>query len=120
MAIKMKVRKAGGLAAEAGPTAMLLVRYCDELSGQIDNLEKVASPGKKDFGAFSGLVACALFLPLFLGVSSANWLLDSPLSEQALLGPSFVLALIGGFGSGALKYTSIIFPSRAGGQLTGT
>jgi hypothetical protein len=108
--LKQKIGIASDEASEAGPQAVTLVRFCDQLSNQVKNLERLAKPNKKDFGAFSGLVASALFLPMFLVVSWANHALAIGLSASALITSCLVLALIGGFGFGALRFKSLIFP----------
>jgi hypothetical protein len=112
ISLKQKIRVAGNAASQAGPQAVALVRFCDQLSIQVDNLERLARPSKKDFGAFSGLIACAAFLPLFLIVSWVNARLGAGLEGSTLITACLVLALIGGFGFGALRFKSLIFPER--------
>ncbi len=116
--IKKKVDAAIEAASSAGPQATPLVRLCNQLSNQVRNLEKTAKPNKKDFGAFSGLVSCALFLPLFLLVSWGNSAFGVGMGASTLAGSCIALALIGGFGYGALRFRSWftgIF-SAAGGR----
>ncbi len=112
MALRQKTQAASRAASSlVGPQTATLIRFCDQLSNQINNLERLAKPNKKDFGAFSGLVACGLFLPLFLAVSWANSVFQLKLDASTILSSCLVLALIGGFGVGALKFKSLIFRS---------
>jgi hypothetical protein len=104
--IKKKVDVAIEAASSAGPQATPLVRLCNQFSTQVRNLEKTAKPNKKDFGAFSGLVSCALFLPLFLLVSWGNSAFGVGLGASTLAAFCIALALIGGFGYGAVRFRS--------------
>jgi len=105
---KEKIRKAINSLSEAGPRNVPFVRLCNQLIDQVNNLERLAKPSKKDFGAFSGIVACALFLPLFLAMSWANSVFEIGLDAPRIITSCLVLALIGGFGFGALKFKSLI------------
>jgi hypothetical protein len=111
--LRDRIAKAKEAIAKAGPTGIVLIRYCDGLSRQVDNLQRLAEPSKKDFGAFSGLVAAALFLPLFLAISWGNSLFNVGLGAVPIATTCLTVALIGGFGLGALKFRSLIFPSSA-------
>jgi len=110
MALKQKVHLASESASEAGLQGAVVIRFCNQISDQVNNLERLAKPSKKDFGKFSGLVACGLFLPLFLIVSLVNFKFSMNLGQQTLVIISLVPALIGGFGFGALKFKSLLFP----------
>lgn len=112
--LRKKVQAARDSVSLAGPQAVGLVRYCDQLVEQIDNLERLAKPSKKDFGIFSGIVACVLFLPLFLVVSWANSIFNTGLEAPTLITTCVILALIGGFGFGAVKFKDLIFSTTAG------
>jgi hypothetical protein len=112
--IKKRIAAASDSAAKAGTQAAPLVRACAQLSDGVNNLERLAKPSKKDFGAFSGLVASALFLPLFLVVSWSNATFSIGLNAKTLISSCLILALIGGFGFGALRFKSLIFPARTG------
>ena len=112
MLLKQNIDSASNMIAKAGPQAVPLIRLCNQISNQVNNLERLAKPTKKDFGAFSGVVASALFLPLFLVVSWANSTFEIGLDGKTLIVYCLVLALIGGFGFGALKFKSMIFPGR--------
>lgn len=111
--LRQKIRRARDSLYEAGPGAVGMLRFCDQLSNQIDNLEKLAKPNRKDFGVYSGLVSCALFLPLFLAVAWANASFGIKLEPYALITSCLIIALIGGFGFGALKFKSLILPSSS-------
>ena len=110
--LKKKIRKASDLFSKAGDEAVVYVRMCDQLYNSVNNLERISKPNKKDFGIFSGLVSCASFLPLFLIISWANWFFKIGLEARTIITSSIVLALIGAFGFGALKFKSLIFPIR--------
>jgi len=105
---KEKIRKAINSLSEVGPHYVPFVRLCNQLIDQVNNLERLAKPSKKDFGAFSGIVACALFLPLFLAMSWANSVFEIGLDAPRIITSCLALALIGGFGFGALKFKSLI------------
>ena len=107
--LKQKIQTAKDSASKAGPNALLFVRICDQLRVKIDNFEKLSKPKKKDFGKFSGLIAAALFLPLFLIMSWANTAFEINAESASIIYTSLVLSLIGGFGYGALKYFLHIF-----------
>jgi hypothetical protein len=106
-AIRSEVLRASDLAAKLGPQGVVIVRLCGNLRDQIYNLERLAKPKKKDFGTLSGIVASALFLPLFLVTSWANQRFAMGLSGGTVMYYTGFLALIGGFGYGALKFKSI-------------
>ncbi len=108
MVFRKKIRKATNLISKGSPNIVVYIKMCNQLSEQINNLERLAKPNKKDFGAFSGIVACALFLPLFLIISWANFALKIGLNPWTMIFSSLVLGLIGGFGYGAIKFKSLI------------
>lgn len=107
--IKKNILIARDFASEAGPLAVGMVRSCNQLTNQVNNLELLAKPNKKDFGKFSGLVSFALFLPLFLLVSWANFTFEIGLEASLMISSVFFLALIGGFGYGALRFKESLF-----------
>jgi len=116
MLLKQKIRIANNSAAEAGPQAATFLRLCDQLSNQINNLEKLAKPDKKDFGAFSGLVSSAIFLPMFLIITWTSSTFGVGLKASTIIYSCLTLSLIAGFGVGALKFKSLIMPSRTDGE----
>ncbi len=101
---KNKAQAAAAAASKAGQAAEVMVRLCNQTLNQITNLENYAKPTKKDFGVLSGLVSCALFLPLFLLVVWANSAFQVGLGGATLISSCMILALIGGFGFGALRF----------------
>jgi hypothetical protein len=105
---KNKAQAALDAATKAGPTAVPLVRLCSQTLNQISNLERYAKPTKKDLGVLSGLVACALFLPLFLLVSWVNSAFQVGVGGTTVTSTCMILALIGGFGYGALRFRTWI------------
>jgi hypothetical protein len=109
--IRGKIRSAGDSAAEAGEDAVAMVRHCEQLGTQVDNLEKLAKPNKKDFGILSGLVACAGFAVLFLITSWANSAFELGVDASKLLYACTSLGLVGGFGYGAVRFRSMFFKS---------
>lgn len=109
--LRQKARTASTTVSQAGPQAVGLVRYVEQIAGQIDNLQRLAKPTKRDFGVFSGLVSSALFLPLFLAISWGNSAFFVGLDAATLITTCLILALIGGFGFGALRFKSLIFPA---------
>ena len=102
--INEKIRTANEHFSKGGAQTVSLVRSCDQLADQMRNLERLARPDKKDFGKFAGLITCALFLPVFLVVSWANSQLHIGLDSYRLMGSCLLLALVGGFGFGALRF----------------
>lgn len=98
----------------AGSEAIVFVRKCDMYLAQINSLQLLSKPKRSDWGKLSGLVSCALFLPLFLCTSWANNAFEVKLQPRELMGTSMALALIGGFGYGALRFKSIFSLSGNG------
>ncbi len=109
--LRRKIRAASASAAEAGPQAVSFVRFCDQLTSQVNNLERLARPRSSDFGKFSGLVAMAIFLPVLIVVAWANFQFTIGLDASTLLITCALLALIGGFGFGAVKFKSLFLPA---------
>ena len=109
LSLKQRVRQARNLIAEAGPQAVTFVRFCDRLTRQIDNLEKLCSPSKKDFGIYSGLISSAIFFPVFLVSSWANAEFKMGIPGGNIFLTSIFFSLIGGFGFGALKFKGVLF-----------
>lgn len=116
LSLKQKVRQARNLIAGAGPQAVTFVRFCDRLTRQIDNLEKLCKPSKKDFGIYSGLISAAIFFPVFLASSWANAEFKMGIEGGNLFLSSMFFSLIGGFGFGALKFKSVFFSKLFGGK----
>jgi hypothetical protein len=106
--INEKLRTANGHFSKGGAQTVSMVRFCDQLSDQVKNLERLARPDKKDFGKFAGVITCALFLPIFLVISWANQQLHIGLDSYRLLGSCLMLALVGGFGFGALRFKNFL------------
>lgn len=118
MDLRAKTRKAIEHASKAGPQALPLVRSCDGLLARIQNLENLARPKKVDFGIYSGLISAALFVPLLVIAAWASHAFEFNLDGQTLFLTIAGLALIGGFGFGALRFKNLLFsiPSRADGS----
>jgi len=43
-ALRQRIRRANDFFAQTGPQASILVRFCDQLSSQVNNLEKLVKP----------------------------------------------------------------------------
>ncbi len=110
--LKQKIDIAENSFSKAGYELVPLIRHCGQLYSQVNNLQWLAKPNKKDFGALSGLVSCSLFLPLFLVVTWANSTFGIKLKGSTIIEACISMALIGGFGFGALKFKSLFFSSR--------
>src|ERR1019366_1132003 len=115
--LRKKIQDAVDAAARTGDQGATLVRFCEQIRNQIDNLEALAKPKKKDFGIFSGLVSCALFLPIFLCISWSKSAFQLDLGGTQVLMYSLFLALVGGFGFGGIKLWRAFSP--AGNAKTG-
>lgn len=110
---KQLVRESQGHFTQAGTEWVSMVRICDDLQRQLENAERLVLPRKRDFGAFSGVVSCGLFLALVAAVS----LLDRFTHVHISLGvvPLILgLSLVGGFGYGAIRFKWLIFGARGG------
>lgn len=106
--VQEKIKVASECFSKGGPQFVSLVRFCDQLSYQVQNLERLARPDKKDFGKYAGIISCALFLPVFSIVSLLNQRFHIGLNGYHLMGACLALSLIGGFGFGALRFKSFI------------
>lgn len=106
--LRKKTRLAIEYASSAGPNAVPLVRTCEQLLIRIKNFERLSIPNKADFGIYSGLIACALFIPLFAISSYINKVAELGLEASVVLSTMLGLSLIGGFGFGALKFKGFI------------
>jgi hypothetical protein len=111
-----KIQTASDLFAKAGPDAVSIVRFCEELNGRLGKIEELTRPSKKDFGKFSGIIACASFLPLFLVTSWVNSNFKVGVSATNLIWYCIALALISGFGFGALKFKTLFVGGKADGE----
>jgi|GEM_PF-2711261 len=113
--LRARAERARELISRGGPQAVPMLRLCSDIVEKTDNIERLAKPGKKDFGAYSGLISCALFLPLFLLISWANSRFDTGLEGNRLILSSIGLALVGGFGVAALKFKGLFWGTAAAG-----
>ncbi|UJS20745.1 MAG: hypothetical protein L3J18_17955 [Candidatus Brocadia sp.] len=109
--LRNKIHLAGETLAKAGPQATAMVRFTEQVANQVRNLERLARPTKKDFGVYSGLVTTAAFAALFLLTSWANAIFGLNLSSVRLITTCAVIGLIAGFGFGALRFRSLLFPA---------
>ena len=107
--LRTMTRRAIDNASKAGPLAVTVVRSGDLLLERIRNLERLAAPRKTDFGIFSGIISSVLFLPLLIVALWARKAFGFDLDGTTFFLTIVGLALIGGFGFGALKFKSFLF-----------
>lgn len=110
--LRRKLRRASESAAKAGPHAVALVRFCENIANQIKNLERLLRPTKKDFGIYSGLIAAGIFVFLLVATSWANSAFQLGLGANKIITTITALALIAGFGFGAVKFKSLFLPKQ--------
>ena len=109
--LRAKIRRATDHLSKAGASAVPIIRQCDTLLARVNNLERLARAKKTDFGIYSGLISSALFVPLVLAASWTNKTFDIGLDGKMLILTVVALSLIGGFGFGALRFKSVLFPA---------
>jgi hypothetical protein len=88
----------GGL----GPNGVSYVRHCEQLSRQIENVQRLTRPGVKDFGVYSGFVSAIAFVPLLL---VTGWVFNHfgwGVPPVTFLWVNVGVAALVGFGAGAL------------------
>ena len=107
--LRMMTRRAIENASRAGPQAVPVVRSCDDLLSRISNVERLARPRKTDFGIYSGLISARLFLPLLVIASWARSAFGFELDGKTFFLAIVGIALVGGFGFGALRFKNFLF-----------
>jgi hypothetical protein len=90
-----------------GPAGMDLSGSCRKMGHWLDNLERQSRPSKRDFGIWSGLVACITFVVVFALILTANKLFSLGAGAALTLQTSVGLGLVAGFGLGAVKFRSL-------------
>src|SRR5205807_2584932 len=90
------------------PDAGRLLRTARGLEQQLDNLERLARPTKRDFGVFSGLIACAMFAPLLATVAIVNSVFSLDIGGTLIIETCVVLALVAGFGLTAIRFRTFL------------
>lgn len=122
--LRKRIEDAKSAVSQLGPAATAHIRFYDSLLTRSVNLERFAKPNKKDWGAYSGLVAAGVFLPLFVIASWANMTFEVGVHASMLFTSCIFVALIAGFGVGALKFKTLFAPTPAeaqsGSTLNGT
>jgi hypothetical protein len=100
--------------AGEGDDLLPYLRSCDLLDDQLDNLERLAKPKRSDFGKFGGIIACVTFAPLLALFAIVNKLFSLGVDGALVVWTCTVLALIAGFGYGALKFRPLLPGARLG------
>ncbi len=108
----MKLRKIGDISAKTGPTGEPFIMTSENMITQLKNIERLTRPKKRDFGVFSGLLTTLVFSGLFLVTLCANSFWKLGVNPERLAGICVGLALIAGFGYGALRFRSMFFPTK--------
>ena len=90
-----------------GPAGMGLSDSCQKMGQWLDNLERQSQPSKRDFGIWSGLVACVAFAVIFALILAANKVFKLGASAALAIQTSVGLGLVAGFGLGAVKFRSL-------------
>lgn len=112
--LRNMTRRAIVHASHAGPQAIPLVRSCEGLLSRIQNLERLARPKKADFGIYSGLISAALFVPLLVVASWTNSTFGLEPDSTTFFLTIVGLALIGGFGFGAIRFKNFLWSRLQG------
>jgi len=107
--LKSKMNTGIEYMTHVGPNALPLIRLCNGITHRINNLERLGKPNTKDFGVFSGMITSGSFVILFLIMALINYFASLNLEPKYLIGVPLVLALICGFGYGAMKFKNL-FP----------
>lgn len=107
--LRQKLQRARDFASKAGPQGAVFIRFSEQLANQTKNLERLVRPTKKDFGIYSGLVAAGVFVLVLLVTAWTNSAFGLGLVAERLITTNLVLALIAGFGFGAVKFRNLIF-----------
>ncbi len=106
--LRLRVAAARDAVASEGADILPFITACDTLDEQLNNLERLATPKPKDFGIYSGIVASVTFMPVLVIFAIVNKISNLGASATLVVSTSLVLALIAGFGYGALKFRSLI------------
>jgi hypothetical protein len=117
--MRQGIKDARDQAGRFGEQGVYVLRLCDHMTTMINNLERLLRPTTKDFGRFAGLAACVVFAVLFLVLSAAGFFFDIDLNATQLIIACIVLAIIGGFGYGALRFQGLLGLVSPGGSVLG-
>jgi hypothetical protein len=108
--LHQRVSEARARASELDKSVGLdLSRSCGMMDTWLDNLEHQSRPSKRDFGIYSGLVACVVFAVVLALILAANKLFSLGASGALVLQTSVGLGLVAGFGLGAVKFRSLFW-----------
>lgn len=80
---------------------------CESMALELSNVMQMHRPKITDFGVYSGLISCAVFVGLFAVILAANQVSGSALPIKWLMGVAVPLSLVAGFGYGAPKFRSL-------------
>jgi hypothetical protein len=103
--LRATMSRAIDYASNVGPQGLPIVTMLRRDEERLKNLEKLARPRKSDFGIFSGLISAVLFAILLLTYGWTRSTFGAGLETRELM-VIVGLALIGGFGFGALRFWS--------------
>lgn len=92
--------------SSAGTDCLPLLRIADNLLELVRNIGEVRRPKPKDFGVYSGIIACILFPLVLSSTACANKWLEIGITPWNHMWVAMVLALVGGFGYGAIRFKS--------------
>jgi hypothetical protein len=106
--MRREIQVAREEAVRFGDQGRAMLGICDTMTTQVNNLERQMRPTPKDFGRFTGLVACVLFAVLFLMLSAVDYFLDSGVAGWQVIAASVVVALIGAFSYSAVRFKELL------------
>jgi hypothetical protein len=111
--LRKQIPEAKNILGGLGPPGVPMIRQCEQLMRQVENVERLSRPTAKDFGVFSGFASAVAFVPLLLVTS---WIFNQyswGIPPVTFMWVNVGVAALVGFGAGALK----LLPSMmAGGK----
>jgi hypothetical protein len=107
--VRARLEKTRELAT--GPYATWRPQF-DDLLARITHVTALYRPKPRDFGLFAGVIACVSFIVLLAAIGLANRLFSLKLEGSSLVVYSAVLALIAGFGYGAVRFKGLLFGAK--------
>jgi hypothetical protein len=110
--VKRLIHDAGDCFSLAGTQWVAYLRISNQLTRFVDNLDRLARPSRRDFGVYSGLVSGAVFVILLAVCGLVNLLFKLGLSGDVIFSSCLALAVIGGFGYGAIRFKDLLFGKK--------